>query len=605
MKPLPLRPLPMPTEALTDYLERLASANGYQGLELWHILDQGDYSHPELLSHALKGHPLPIFSGPSNSNINIPVNTFGLQSSDFTRVHRRWCPLCIENSRWMRPIWRLKLATICTTHRIHLLQQCPACHAYPTHSSILSGACECGIQFMRVPVRASRQEIRITELLAASLGGTATLDLGETVASLSAPQVVRLVCYAGRLIEGPTLHRPGQIRGLEELPVASTLIAGTATLLADWPSSFWRCLERFVEATPADASVRRVFSPLYQVIYQDLRDTAFQFLRDAFELFLLDHWRGELCGRHRLFDKKTITAHSRHGLARVARAHGIGNRTLRRMVHQAWLPANHFASSPKRQLITIDEKKLSAFIPDPDDYLDLRSVARFLGIKRTRLRELIGLGAIMADALPTWRRRNQWYFRRNHVFEFLGEIRRAAAPTLTSQASVTLNHVLQCWRVTTAELSVLLVAMRENEVPFTMTGPGQLRDAVFDETILRSWLHAHRRKVTEWVSVTTAAEILELKEEVVYELVAKNLLEATLFERKGRIIRRISLPSLQRFQEEYVSLAALAKQSNVSSSALLKRLVANPVTGPRIDGGRQYFFRRKDVDESLQATVEV
>lgn len=89
MKPLPLRPLPVTREALSDYLERLASANGYQASELWSILDRGEYSHEQVLSGALNGHVLPEFSGPMQRGVDIKVRLLGLRAADFTRLRRR------------------------------------------------------------------------------------------------------------------------------------------------------------------------------------------------------------------------------------------------------------------------------------------------------------------------------------------------------------------------------------------------------------------------------------------------------------------------------------------------------------------------------------
>ena len=112
MKPLPLRPLPVSGEPISDYLDRLASANGYRVWELWRILDRGDSSHHQALSDALNGHVLPRFSGPSIPRISIPVELFGLQAGDFTHRYRRWCPRCVVEGKWLRPLWRLKVATV-------------------------------------------------------------------------------------------------------------------------------------------------------------------------------------------------------------------------------------------------------------------------------------------------------------------------------------------------------------------------------------------------------------------------------------------------------------------------------------------------------------
>lgn len=604
MKPLPLRPLPVPSEPLTDFLGRLANANGRTASELWNVLDKGELSHEQLLSCALNGHSLPRFSGPADPRVNIAVELFGLHAADFTHMRRRWCPICIENAAWLRPIWRLKVATVCDIHRVHLLQACPRCRRPANVQAILHGICECGVRFTQTVVPAARRQLQLARALAASLTHDAVLKLGEIKVTLSAPQLVRMICYTGRLIEGPSLSRPGQVRELEELSVASSLFDGAATLLAAWPSAFWRCLERYVDASREDGSVRRVFGSLYYVLYQDLRDPAFQFWRDAFELFLLEHWRGELCGRHRLFQEETINAHRHQGLTRIARTSGVSEKTLRRMVHQDRIPAHRFTRAPKRKLITIDKAVLAHIIPEAADYLDLRSTARFFGLKRTRLRELVAHGVILADTKPDWGRGNHWHFRRSEVDKFLGEFRQAALAKLPEVATITLKHVLQYWRVTAAELGSLLRELKHGDINFALPREGRLCDITFSENDIRHWLARYRKNTIDWVSVAVAAELLGLKEQVAYELVAKNFLVADVISKRGQTFRRISLPSLHHFQKTYVSLAELAHGTKTSSYALLKQLAAQPVTGPKVDGGRQYFYRRSDLSGDVLPTVD-
>jgi hypothetical protein len=95
------------------------------------------------------------------------------------------------------------------------------------------------------------------------------------------------------------------------------------------------------------------------------------------------------------------------------------------------------------------------------------------------------------------------------------------------------------------------------------------------------------------LGVGDAAASLGVKEEVVYQLVSRGLLAATGSVRFGG--SRVAVDELERFRETYISLAALAKQRKTSSQALLCKLCVGPVTGPTVDGGRQYFLRRSEV----------
>lgn len=595
MRPLPVRPQPVPTEPILDYLERLANSNGYNLREFQSWFGGEDGVCDKTLSEALCGYPLPSFSGPESLRVKISANSFGLQVADFTHMHRRWCPACIASESWMRPVWRLKAATICATHHAHLLQSCPKCNSYPDLQSILNGFCACGFKFSQSVQLATRAEIRISRLLENSLVGPIALDLGEVEVELNAHQVVRLICYTGQFAKGPALHRPGKIRDLESIKVASTLVAGTASLLVDWPAAYWHCLECFVEAAPDDASIRRVFGPLYHVLYQDLRDPAFQFLREAFELFLLEHWRGELCGRHRLFSEETINRHRHQGLARVARSAGLGSKRLRKMVHQDRFPANTFNPSSAKHLITIDKEVLARLLPDPNDYLDLRATARLLGLKRTRLRQLVARGVLLADAKPDFRISNRWHFRRTEIEAYLMGIRKSAVQ-IPSGDTLTLEHALRYWRIESTEFGELMKALKLGEMSFSMPHQYRLSELTFPADELRTWLAKARGATISWISASKASELLALKEQVIYELISKNLLVADVVAKNGHAIRRVSLLSLQNFRDTYVSASALAQQHGVSVSAILKKITAAPVTGPKVDGGRQYFFKRFEIE---------
>lgn len=445
-----------------------------------------------------------------------------------------------------------------------------------------------------------REQVQLAHVLKVSTAGEATLMLKDLKIVLTTAQLVRMIRYTGRLMDGPQLTRPGQVEGLGKISVASKFVDGTATLLTDWPNAFWHCLDQYLEAVPEDPSVQRVFEPLYHVIYQDLRGPAFQFWRDAFEAYLQNNWHGEVCGRHRLFKEETIKAYPNRGLARVARMTGLGRQTLKRMVHNDCLQGNCFTGPAKREFITIDCTQLSHFIPDPADYLDMRSAARHLGIERTRLRHLVAAEVILADAQPKWTRSKQWRFRRSEIVGFMEQIKQSALPELSDAlATVTLRHALRYWRITDRELGAILMAMRQGNIAFALAEQGRLRDATFDKCALHDWLGRYRKSTSDSVFVPTAARLLGLKQEVVYGLIEKGLLAAEQVVKREISFTRIPLSNLEKFRQTYVPLVQLARQRGTTSTELIKRLAAKPVTGPMVDGGRQYFFKRDDLQADI------
>jgi hypothetical protein len=92
--------------------------------------------------------------------------------------------------------------------------------------------------------------------------------------------------------------------------------------------------------------------------------------------------------------------------------------------------------------------------------------------------------------------------------------------------------------------------------------------------------------------VDEAAKRLGLKQQVVYDLVKLELLATIQDNLPGR---RVTRDSLDDFQVTYISLAEYSRSLNRAPRRVLKTLDVQPITGPIIDGSRQYFFRRSDV----------
>lgn len=90
-----------------------------------------------------------------------------------------------------------------------------------------------------------------------------------------------------------------------------------------------------------------------------------------------------------------------------------------------------------------------------------------------------------------------------------------------------------------------------------------------------------------------AAKALGIKQQVAYDLVRFGILHSTAV---GVLGQRVSAVDIERFQTTYVSLASLASGARRSPRALLAELSASPVCGPTINGARQYFYRRSEIE---------
>jgi len=122
-----------------------------------------------------------------------------------------------------------------------------------------------------------------------------------------------------------------------------------------------------------------------------------------------------------------------------------------------------------------------------------------------------------------------------------------------------------------------------------------LKDLFFNDADFLAFLYNEKRTIKWAVTIREASRMLGLNEEATRHLVHKGFLETISASVDGRLRRQVSLDAIERFKATYISASCLAANKNTSARtvvAQLKELGTSPVTGPAIDGSRQYFFRR-------------
>jgi hypothetical protein len=159
---------------------------------------------------------------------------------------------------------------------------------------------------------------------------------------------------------------------------------------------------------------------------------------------------------------------------------------------------------------------------------------------------------------------------------------------------ITLANILKHWRLSDDEFIALVEAIDSQQIICyaalalaTPVGKIGLNAQQFGE-----WLTGYRSGHSKAMTVDCAAKALGLKQQVAYQLVRNRLLQGDPIAGKGV---RVSTDALEQFQATYVSLAEIARISGCSPRKLLQALPTKPVTGPTVDGNRQYFYRRSEV----------
>lgn len=588
--PWPLRPRPIDGEATFSYMVRAARANGYESLRQLHagvkninVLFEGvRLSIPERQS--LFG-PHPSYWG---------GNDFarGLLAADFNHHFMRWCPLCLRESAHLRGQWMLKLCCVCSQHSTYLLDRCPVCGLAQRLERANFERCACGARLVAAPVQiAAASLVRVTRAIEASIFEN---PQSSFLPRLSASEWLRLASYLGQFSETFQPARPGKIANLHKLEQATALMSGVSQILDNWPTSFHAVLAAIQHKAEATPSIRRAFGTLYRVLYDDLRSDGFQFLRDEFECYLRAHWWGVVCKRNRSFKRETVDEYPRMTLKQAAHQAGVAPSTVRRLMQADLLPCAQFVFPSGRKARSIHRDDLAQLATLSNDCLTISEAARQLALPERRARELIEGGVITPLVSRVHDKAAAWLIPAQAIQAlcFVG------LATCDASLSITVRRVLRYWRLLDGEFIALVKAMvSKHLLPVSnQSGLTPLGNVLLDVKSARAWLSSHRSMAGATMTIDEAAQRLGLKQQVAYDLVRRGLLATVKNQLKGS---RVTLEEIEAFRLTYISLAEFSQHLQHSPKWVLQNMRVTPITGPSVDGNRQYFLRRSDISPAL------
>lgn len=581
---LPVRPQPATGESIAGYLMRVASANGFGSVSQL-CATAAKTGHEPLkvifewliLSQQARSHPFGV----------LPRRWFsaqpplGLSIADFNHSFRRWCPICLTERPVLKGAWGLKLVCACDVHSVWLNDTCPRCGESQRWAGTEFLRCHCGARLGDAAANATDETVvRLTRALL----GTFSVHPSEPWSGMSTAAWHRAVRYLGGFAAATRPNRPGQHAHLHRMTHAGVLVSGTAWLLDSWPKNFDGMLKTFQRPSGTAQNLQQAFSPLYRVLYVKLTDPCFQFLRDAFEAHLHEHWWGLICQRNRRLNRGIIETHPRLGLKQAALAAGLPPSVIRHMVQAELLPSVSTTQHRVRRASTIHLADIAPLRALCSDAATLSEAARMLALPEARLRQLIASGLIQPLISRGGKSRSaRWSFTQQEL---------ARLHLHGPDDGLPLRHVLRYTHLTEAELLGLVAAIIEGSFDdrgghLTEDQPlGQVR---VRQERLKSWLAEKRLSEKNGMSIDAAAKKLGVKQQVAYCLVRHGLLGSM---DGGQLGRRVLDEHLKLFSESYVSLKELARTYRVSPRAMLKRILVAPASGPAIDGNRQIFFQR-------------
>lgn len=112
--------------------------------------------------------------------------------------------------------------------------------------------------------------------------------------------------------------------------------------------------------------------------------------------------------------------------------------------------------------------------------------------------------------------------------------------------------------------------------------------------------------IPEGMRISDAASRLGTNEESLRRVIKLRLIPATKGTRTSAVQWTIQEPALERFESNYVFASAIARQNGASVTTVASRLRSAglvPISGPGLDGGATFIFRRGDLEGMDLVTV--
>ena len=295
-----------------------------------------------------------------------------------------------------------------------------------------------------------------------------------------------------------------------------------------------------------------------------------------------------MCRRNSRLKPSTLEKQARMTKKQACQATGIRPSVLQHLAQQELLPIQDVPLPSGRKARTFRQADVAAAAEVVQGAGNLSELALHANIAERRTRDLVKFG--VPKPIISRAGGGSWLFSAD-------DFRQMLVPTDVLETGdrpmVALASLLKSGRLAREEGGSLIAAILAQEVSaFTESGGmvpvGQV---VLGQEEVVCWRKNWRQQHGAPLSIPEAAIELGLKQEVVYHLIRRGLLDAKHVSTGGKVDQQV----IQDFREKYVALADLAREKRTSPRHLMSSITAHPVSGPEVDGGRQYFFWRSEV----------
>lgn len=492
----------------------------------------------------------------------------------------RWCPQCLSapGTYWRRS-WT-EGAPVCRNHCCWLQDRCEACGALAAWRNLRLLQCRCGADLALQPAApwsdAVQKVLLEPEEIAEPCIGLA--DEGQRFALAEVVGALDRYGLHGKPLKRSSARAVASQHGIVER--GAWIVVNAAEELQSLlerlrvPSPAGQRVQLVSEAWPGLLRLlkRRLTGPVLRWMTNQIAKLPERALSDGVAI-----QRGGSSGN------------GPSGIHGLAKAVGVRVERVPALLSDCGVAVPTRRSKVGRRMSAVTDSVVTRVRDHLRDLLTARAAQRRFGLAAKRLEELALAGLV--------RRMGNQY----SASSIQGLLEGCAGPAGT-EASESAHHEPR-WCSLHQALR-LHIGNPQTAALFTALLGGSLsvrrvklvehaRDLLLVEPEVKAWSRASE-VVGEELTIPKAAALLGLKQEVVYHLVGAGLLATSRQVAGRRAARVISRSEIHRFQSQVSPLAEMARAHGVDHRCAKRWATERQLTlvsGPTVDGGRQYFVR--------------
>jgi hypothetical protein len=523
------------------------------------------------------------------------------------------CPTCLNESEYARKVWELAPVTVCPFHGSLLLDECPKCARRVSWVRLGVNLCKCGFDWRKLTLpRLADSELRVTQHIyrlcnLAKPAKTARPDSenGCPLYRLNLQHFLSTLFLIGSQHEEITDTKGKNIGPSKRNAEVHALLCKAVTAFDDWPESFFSFLDSLRSRRKNEASggvsidFRRSF---YNQLYNHSNSQHFDFMRSAFEEYLLTRWDGghtTIVGRIKKAARLKAKYVSRQDARRML---GVNERAIDlQLAHGRLKGVMRVRGTKKRYLIERDS--VVELKRELEQALYLKQVSSLLGIQHERVLELIEAGFFNPISGPRLDGYGDWLVSATEVRGLLEKFRGKITKPRRARKVDMVGYAKAVKRIAHVGIKLLhfLNAILDGQIHpcgEDVKGVG-LRRLMFSEQEISDYVWARVRESAKGAfHVGELCDILDLNPNAVASLIKKGLLISRQKTDGPYPKQLVAREDLDFFLTNYVLLSKVTPELKTSPSHLARWLMKKGIQ-PVLRGGsrgQQYVFKKKDLE---------